>query len=299
MNKITEVFAKSVLTPSQLPGADFVINPYSGCQFGCVYCYADFMRRFTGHVDDKWGDYVDVRVNAAVLLEKELRNLSKRVAKSKIDGKVITFKGGDRPIIFLSSVTDPYQNVESKYKLTRNCIEVLLKSDLDFELSILTKSQLITRDIDLLKRVKHLEVGMTITSTDDSVGRLFEVFAPSVSQRIRALTELNSAGIKTFAFIGPLLPHFVADEKILRDLLMEIKKAGTTKVWFEHINLRGNKLGRLTKLVGEKLNEETMQEFKNSQVDIYKEKLNTQIKRIVKDLDLEIVGGDVMDHGRR
>jgi DNA repair photolyase len=256
------------------------------------------MRRFTGHVDDKWGDYVDVRVNSAELLEKELKSISKKIANAKDNGKSISFKGVERPIIFLSSVTDPYQNIESKYKITRKCIEVLLESDLDFELSILTKSQLITRDIDLLKRVKHLEVGMTITSTDDSVGRLFEVFAPSVSQRITALTELNLAGIKTFAFVGPLLPHFVADEKILRNLLIEIKKAGTTKVWFEHINLRGNKLGRLTKLVGEELSEETMQEFKNSQGDSYKEKLNLYIKDIVKDLDLEIVGGDVMDHGR-
>jgi len=178
--KITEVYAKTALTKSNLPDTDYVINPYSGCAFGCVYCYADFMRRFTGHLSDKWGEYVDVRVNVPELLKKELNNLINRINR----GKAGTFKAGKWPIIFISSVTDPYQGVEAKYKLTRQCLKILADQDFQGEVAILTKSHLVTRDIDILKELHTVTVGLTITSTDDQVGRFFEKFAPPLSKRI-------------------------------------------------------------------------------------------------------------------
>jgi DNA repair photolyase len=104
----------------------------------------------------------------------------------------------------LSSVTDPYQPVEAKYKLTRGCLIAL--SDCDFPVEILTKSPLVLRDTDVIVKCGRIEVGFTITTEDDRVRRIFEPLAPSIEQRIRALQTLHEKGIRTFVFIGPVLP---------------------------------------------------------------------------------------------
>lgn len=290
--KLSTKQAKSILTPSKLPGVDYVVNPYSGCAFGCVYCYADFTRKFTGHMNDEWGKYVDVKINTPELFEKEIANLLKRKIKQN------EFKTGKRISIFFGSVTDPYQGVEAKYELTRKCLEIVANSEIknDIEVSLLTKSPLVTRDIEILKRIPNLEIGMTISSIDDNISRLFECYAPPSSLRIEALKKLNEAGIKTYAFIGPLLPHFVANEDSLRKLFKEIKDSGTQKVWAEHINLTGSKMSRLIDLVGNQLSEEELKLFKESQTDEYKMKLSSKILDIVNELGLKLVGGKVIDH---
>ncbi len=117
---INEVQIKSIITKSNLPGVDFVINPYIGCQHSCIYCYADFMKRFTGHINENWGDFVDVKVNAV-----------ETIKKPKLENKNI----------LMSSVTDPYQPVEVKYKITQQILEKLLPFQPNLE--ILTKSSLV------------------------------------------------------------------------------------------------------------------------------------------------------------
>jgi DNA repair photolyase len=290
--KLATKQAKSILTPSKLPGADYVVNPYSGCAFGCVYCYAEFTRKFTGHMDDEWGKYVDAKINTPEVFEKEIANLTKKVIKEN------EFKTGNRPVIFFGSVTDPYQGVEAKYELTKKCLEIITRSDInnEIEISLLTKSPLVTRDIELLKQISNLEVGMTISSIDDNISRIFECYAPPSSLRILALKKLNEAGIKTYAFVGPLLPHFVANEESLRKLFMEIRDSGTKKVWAEHLNLSWGKLSRLIEKIGDQLTDDELKLFKESQTDEYKTKLSNMILGIVKELGLELVGGKVVDH---
>jgi len=290
--KITQKEAKSVLTPSKLPGSDYVINPYSGCAFGCVYCYADFTRKFTGHMDDKWGEYVDIKINTPEIFEKELNKLSKNIVKKN------EFKKGDKPVIFFGSVTDPYQGVEAKFQLTRKCLEIISKNSIknEIKVSLLTKSPLVTRDIDIYKQIPNLEIGMTITSTDDVVSRMFESCAPPSSLRIKALKELNKEGINTYAFVGPLLPHFVANQESLDKLFKNIKESGTDTIWAEHINLKGKKMGRLMELVGNRLSKGQYDLFVNSQTDEYKKKLNEVVMELVKKYDLELIGGKVIDH---
>ncbi len=290
--KLNIVHSKSIITPSKLPGADFVVNPYSGCAFGCVYCYADFTRKFRGHMDDKWGEYVDVRINTPELFAKELNSISKKVVKNNV------FKTGSKPVIFFGSVTDPYQGVEAKYKLTRQCLEVISQSEInkDIEVSLLTKSHLVTRDIEVFKKIKNMEVGMTITSTDDNISKLFECNAPSSLVRLKALKQLNDKGINTYAFVGPLLPHFVANEKSLRKLFMEIKNTGTKTIWAEHINLSGPKMDRLVELIKDKVSNEELSAFKESQKDDYKLKLSQMVLDLVDEFELELVGGRVVDH---
>jgi DNA repair photolyase len=201
---IREVKAKTILSKCGIPGIDYTINPYTGCRFGCIYCYASFMGRF---IKDKtihdWGNYVFVKVNAPKLLKKELKKLKNK---------------GQGTEIFISSVTDPYQGLEAKYKLTRRCLKILIDYDFEGYVSILTKSNLVLRDIDLFKKLKHVGVGITVTSTDDSISRFFEKYAPSATDRFKALKKLNKEDVQTYAFIGPLLPHFVAYQDELESL---------------------------------------------------------------------------------
>ncbi|MDO8282877.1 MAG: radical SAM protein [Thermodesulfovibrionia bacterium] len=180
--KIKEITAKSILSKSQI--YDYAINPYVGCAHNCVYCYAKFMKRFTGHTEP-WGDFVDVKINAPELLANEIK-------KKKI-GRV-----------WISGVCDAYQPLERKYMITKQCLSILAENNWPF--TIQTKSPLVLRDIEILKRAGDAEVGFTITTADDKIRKIFEPGAPPVNKRIEALAELHSAGIKTFAMIAPVLP---------------------------------------------------------------------------------------------
>lgn len=172
----------------------YCINPYVGCAHACRYCYATFMKRFTGHTEP-WGSFVDVKINAPEVLRRELKRAE---------------KGG----IILSSVTDPYQPLEAKYQITRKCLEVLTL--FQFPVDILTKSPLVLRDIDIISRLKNAEVGITITTDDERIRKIFEPKAPAIHVRMEALKKLHGAGIKTYAFIGPVLP--MNPENLLRQV---------------------------------------------------------------------------------
>ena len=179
---IREVYARSILSKSKIH--DYTINPYTGCQHGCTYCYARFMKRFTGH-REPWGEFVDVKINAPDLLQQEINK--------KLPGRV-----------WISGVCDPYQPLEKRYELTKKCLEILIQYD--WPITIQTKSALVLRDMKLLKEATNIEVGLTITTGDNRVRQLFETNTPSIEARIRALEKLHLAGIKTFAMIAPMLP---------------------------------------------------------------------------------------------
>lgn len=180
--KIREIKAKSILSKSQV--YDYALNPYVGCQHSCVYCYAKFMKRFTGH-RERWGEFVDVKINAPELLAYELKR--KKVGR-----------------VWISGVCDPYQPLEKRYMIIRRCLFILMENDWPF--TVQTKSSLVLRDIDILKRSKYAEVGFTITTADERIRKIFEPGVPSSGKRIQALEKLHSEGIRTFAMIAPILP---------------------------------------------------------------------------------------------
>jgi DNA repair photolyase len=180
--KIREIKSKSILSKSQV--YDYALNPYIGCQHACVYCYAKFMKRFTGH-GERWGEFVDVKINAPQLLANEVKK--KRVGR-----------------VWISGVCDPYQPLERKYLITRRCLDILVKSSWPF--TIQTKSALVLRDIEILKRSRDAEVGFTITTGDEEIRRIFEASAPPIRERIEALSKLRAEEIRTFAMIAPILP---------------------------------------------------------------------------------------------
>ena len=271
---INQIQAKSILQKSGLPDTDWVINPYMGCRFACKYCYAAFVGKFW-HKGEEWGSYVDVKINAPELLKKELQQKLKE--KNKKDIGTILF----------SSVTDPYQGLEAKYKLTRQCLQVLADLDYKGNIGILTKSHLVLRDIDLFKKLKNIEVGLTVTSTDDQISRYLETFATPNKDRINILRELHKQGIKTYAFVGPLLPHFVWMKNKMEDLLKQLKEAGVSYIYLEHINLSPYIKDRLFNYL-KKDHPDLLKKFQQTQSPEYREKLSQMLLSLAHKIGLKI-----------
>ena len=203
-----KIETKDYLTKSNLPASNYVINPYVGCPHGCKYCYASFMKRFTGH-DEEWGTFIDIK------------ECNKPINVKKLVGKTI----------FLSSVTDCYNKFEEKYMKTRKILEQL--ADVDCEITISTKSNLITRDLDLLKKLPHLKVAFSINTLDEHFQGDMDR-ASSVEERLAAMGELHNAGIYTVLFMSPIFPYITEWKEII-----DSTKNIVDEYWFENLNLRG------------------------------------------------------------
>ena len=180
--------ASSILTEAKgfMESYDYTLNPYSGCSFGCTYCYAAFFAT-SQEKRDKWGYWVKAKENALALLIKKRKNplLNKT--------------------LYLSSVTDPYQPIERKLELTKNILQELLDYH-DVRLVIQTRSQIATRDIDLFKKFKVLQVNMTVTTDSEDVRKAFEPLCPSNKVRLKAIREIHEAGVNSCITMTPLLP---------------------------------------------------------------------------------------------
>jgi DNA repair photolyase len=194
---VRKIETRSALVRSRIPGVEFVINPYLGCGHGCRYCYAVFMRQYSRfNRESRWGEFVEVKTNIVEVLGAELAR--KRKAGSA----------------FLSSVCDPYQPAEKGCRLARGCLELL--RNYGWGISILTRSPLVLRDTELLRSALDCRVGFSVPTDDDRVRAELEPSAPSIPDRIEALKQLREAGIRTWAFIAPMLPM---DPKRLQRLL--------------------------------------------------------------------------------
>lgn len=184
---VIEIQTKSALVKSRIPGVNFVINPYLGCGHGCRYCYAVFMRKYSRlHANAAWGSFVEAKTNIVGVLRAEL-------AKKRQTGSAM-----------LSSVCDPYQPAELRYKLTRGCLEAL--REFGWRIEILTRSPLVMRDVDILKSSLGASVGFSIPTDDDKVRKILEPHSPPIGSRVATLKKLREAGVETWAFIGPILP---------------------------------------------------------------------------------------------
>ena len=185
---VREIAVDRLLMPE---GRDqYYINPYVGCMIACPFCYvidrADFSRRLEGQPQLPWGRYLDVKVNAAEVLRRETRGV----------------RGG---IVRMSPiVTDPYQPAERRYRITRQCLEVLVETPLCPV--VLTRAPRILEDLGLLRRFPKALVGFSIPTDDDAMRRIFEPGADPIDARIEALAALHAAGVRTFAVIQPVLP---------------------------------------------------------------------------------------------
>jgi DNA repair photolyase len=210
--RVRKAQASVALTSSGLEGWDWVLNPYLGCAHRCAYCYAPSV---LGADRETWGCQVEARQNMPGLLSRELRRK-------------------ERGVVGISSVTDPYQPAERTYQLTRYCLEPLLRHD--WPVCILTKSDLVVRDLDLLEVFSEREVGFTVTTLDEHQRRLMEPGAPSVARRLAAMRLLSDADIPTYAFIGPIYPTASINE--LRNLVRKVHDAGARYILVDRLNLK-------------------------------------------------------------
>lgn len=217
---IKEIATKTVLTKSNLPVADFSVNPYTGCAHACRYCYASFMKRFTNH-PEPWGSFVDVKQWEAI------KNPKKYAGKEA----------------FIGSVTDPYQPCEETYRRTRALLEELSGSGI--KISIATKSDLVLRDLDLIRTFPEARVSFSVNTLDEGFRSQMDS-AASIERRLAAMKAFYDAGVQTTCFISPIFPG-ITDAKAI----IERAKDRSNLVWLENLNLRGDYKARILDWVHE------------------------------------------------
>jgi DNA repair photolyase len=210
---VRETACKTILNQSSI--SDYTLNCYTGCTHGCVYCYARFIERFHPH-DESWGKFVDVKINAVEVLKRQLRRL----------------KPGD---VFVSSACDGWQQIEAEYGLTRRCCELLL--EYGFQVNLLTKSILVLRDLDVFSG-RDVRVGVTITTLDRRLGKLWEPHAPSAEERLHVIEAARKAGLKTTIMFAPLLPFLSDSRDSLDALFQRAVDLQVDSIWIDALNPR-------------------------------------------------------------
>ncbi len=241
---------KDYLNKTKLRTLDYVINPYVGCPHKCLYCYASYMSSFSKHKEE-WGEFIDV----------------KHTSK-----KINTFKIKDKKVM-ISTVTDPYNLYENKYKVTRNIMEQLVKSDA--YITIVTKSKLVLRDIDLFKKMKHVEIAISISTLDENTKRKIELNSSSVKERLETLKLLKQNGIKTIVFISPIIPQ-ITDFKRIIDATKDI----ADEYWFDKLNLRSSFKTKMLRFINEEY-----PIYNSIYKDIYTDKNSIYFDNISKEID--------------
>jgi DNA repair photolyase len=226
--KINIIKCKTALSKSNLPGLEYSLNPYRGCQHNCCYCYVPNVLKIERK---NWGSFVDVKKNIPVVLSNELKN--------KKQG-----------IVGISTVTDPYQPIEDKYNLTKYCLEQLIIHD--FPVNIQTKSDLVTRDINIISKFNDIEVMFSIGTINDSERKILEPFSSPIQKRLEAMKKISDTGIKTSVFFGPIYPTIKKED--LTDILNTFVEFGAKEIMVDKFNLKPGILEVLEKKIPENIN---------------------------------------------
>lgn len=218
---IQEIEVQNIMTQSSLPVGGYSVNPYVGCPHACKYCYASFMKRFTGHTEP-WGTFLDVKH------WKPIAN------PHKYDGERIV----------IGSVTDGYNPYEAEFRNTRRLLEELRGTQA--ELMICTKSDLVLRDLDLLKQFPKVTVSWSVNTLDEEF-RADMDRAVSIERRLHAMQQVYEAGIRTVCFVSPIFPGITGVKAIIEEV-----KGYADLIWLENLNLRGQFKGGIMAYIHEK-----------------------------------------------
>lgn len=260
---IREIDVKDVVTKSNLPVCDYSLNPYVGCEHACKYCYACFMKRFTGH-EEPWGAFIDVK------FWKPISHPEKYAGKE----------------IFIGSVTDPYQPCEEKYGRTRAVLEQLKGSGA--KISIATKSDLVLRDLDLIKTFPDARVSWSVNTLDENFHSDMDN-AVSIERRLAAMKAFHDAGVRTTCFISPIFPE-ITDVKAI----VERAKDRCNLIWLENLNLRGNFKAQIMAYIAEQYPRllPLYQDIFNRSRRAYWEWLDGEMRNFAQAAGLEYVTND-------
>ncbi|MFC3344698.1 SPL family radical SAM protein [Paenibacillus abyssi] len=255
---VQDIVAKKILTEAKGyldVGFTHSLNPYGGCAFSCRYCYVREMpiQRFK---DIPWGEWVDIKTNAAENYRTEMVKLRRK----------------NKPIhIFMSSATDPYQPIERKATITRRILETMIDMPPDL-LQIQTRSPLIKRDLDLLVQLKEtcsILISMTIETDREDIKHIFAPYSPGIKLRLKALKELHEAGIATQASISPVLPFTPHFPKLLEGIV--------DRIWIDTLNIGDGSMGKRSASLG------MPQLFEaNGLSDWYQRDIHTRVEKYFK-----------------
>lgn len=260
---IQEIEAKGILTKSNLPVGDYSANPYTGCTHACKYCYAEFMKRFTNHAEP-WGQFLDVK-HWPIIKDPE-----------KYKGKAI----------FIGSVTDPYSPQEETYQRTRALLEQLSGSGA--KISIATKSDLVLRDLDLIKTFSNVRISWSINTLDERFHQDMDN-AVSIARRIEAMEIFHKEGIRTACFISPIFPGITE----VKDIILRVRNF-CNWIWLENLNLRGRYKAVIMDYIREKYPRliPLYQEIYTHKNRSYWQALDKDMQTFANELGLEYVTND-------
>ncbi len=219
--EIGETACKSLLQKSRMGFTDYALNPYTGCAFGCSFCYVPSLRKFRGQEWETWGRWTQAKTNAPEVLRRELKKIPP-------DARIT-----------IGTATDAWQPIEKRYGLTRAILEELARHP--NPVSLLTRSPLLLRDIPILQRMAEnggVHVGVSLSTFDDRARRVFEPRAPAVPGRVHLVRALIAAGIPTSLFWAPLLPGVSDNAEAVTDYMQRAAALGVQRVICDLLNYR-------------------------------------------------------------
>ena len=263
---INKIKVNSVMTKSSLPVGGYSVNPYVGCTHACKYCYASFMKRFTGHTEE-WGQFLDVKY------WEPIKNPKKYAGQLAVIG----------------SVTDGYNPYEEEYKRTRTLLEEL--KDSSAKIMICTKSDLVVRDLDILTQMKDVTVSWSINTLDEDFKNDMDK-AVSIERRLAAMKKVYDAGIRTVCFVSPIFPGITDIPAIIKRV-----KDQCDFVWLENLNLRGNFKAGIMKYIEEKHPDlmPLYHEIYDKNIRLYWKNLEQEIENYAKENGLHFIDNHLPD----
>ncbi len=214
---VEEIQCKTILNKSVMPFADYTLNAYLGCAFGCSYCYVPVMRARRGQVDDeKWGGWVQVKMNAPDVLRRQMLRVPPEARLS------------------IGTATDSWQPVEKRYEISRRILTEL--AYYPNPVHLLTRSPLLIRDIDILQRMENIRIGVSLPTFDDDVRRTFEPYAPAIPGRVNLVKRLLAAGLDVRLFWSPVLYGVMDNRDAVRDYLRRAADLGVQHLMWSTLN---------------------------------------------------------------
>lgn len=214
---VTEIECKTILNKSTMGFADYTLNAYQGCVFGCSYCYVPVMRARRGQLDETpWGGWVQVKTNAPDVLRRQMLRVDPEAR------------------IAIGTATDSWQPLEKRYRISRRILEEL--ACYPNKVNILTRSPLLIRDIDLLTRMERVSVGVSLPTFDEQARRVFEPNASAIPGRVELVRRLVAAGVRVSLFWCPLLYGVSDNEAAVEEYLRQAAELGVVRVICDTLN---------------------------------------------------------------
>jgi len=214
---VEEIKCKTILNKTKMGFAEYTLNAYLGCVFGCSYCYVPVMRARRGQIDEtQWGRWVQAKVNAPDVLRRQMLNVDS-------DARIA-----------IGTATDSWQPIEKKYEISRRILKEL--SYYPNPVHVLTRSPLLIRDIDILTRIENLRVGVSLPTFDDQIRRAFEPEAPAIPGRVNLIKRLVTAGLRVRLFWCPILYGVHDNKSSVRDYVKRASELGVERIVWDTLN---------------------------------------------------------------